>query len=338
MEKLSGIEVFLASLQSVGSWKTFLSYAVIAGIVAWIGLYTNSTILLIAAMLLAPFASPAMNTAIATARGDLSLFRKSLTRYVASVSLGIVVAGALSFLMQQRVATTMMVTASEVTNIALLLPLIAGAAGALSLSLSERSSLVTSTATGLVVAAAITPSAAMIGMASALGRWDMARDGLFILLLQLLGINLLGSLLFRYFTGLTPRGPRFHEGRAWVFPVVMGVNLLLVSGMLLWQLSDPPNLQRASRSQEAAAEVQAVVSESSLATLVENNVRFTRPSIEGQNTLLGTLYVQKPTNSLLSSEEISQQLTRDIQARLQQRFNVTPLIDVIVLEPPPAAP
>lgn len=60
--------------------------------------------------------------------------------------------------------------------------------------------------------------------------------------------------------------------------------------------------------------------------------------IEGQNTLLGTLYVQKPTNSLLSSEEISQQLTRDIQVRLQQRFNVTPLIDVIVLEPPPAAP
>jgi hypothetical protein len=65
----SPIEVFLGGLQSVGSWKGFLGYAVAAGLVVWIGLITNTVYLLTAAMLIAPFAGPAMNAALATARG-----------------------------------------------------------------------------------------------------------------------------------------------------------------------------------------------------------------------------------------------------------------------------
>ncbi len=71
VQERSPIEFFLAGLQSVGSWTGFLGYAAAAGIVVWIGLYTNSSFLLVAAMLIAPFAGPAMNVALATARGDL---------------------------------------------------------------------------------------------------------------------------------------------------------------------------------------------------------------------------------------------------------------------------
>jgi hypothetical protein len=70
VEERSPIEVFLSGLQSVGSWKGFLGYAAAAGVVVWIGLFTNTSYLLVAAMLIAPFAGPAMNVAIATARGD----------------------------------------------------------------------------------------------------------------------------------------------------------------------------------------------------------------------------------------------------------------------------
>ncbi len=71
VEERSPIEIFLSGLQSVGSWRGFLGYAALAGFVVWIGLYTNTSYLLVAAMLIAPFAGPAMNTAIATAWGDL---------------------------------------------------------------------------------------------------------------------------------------------------------------------------------------------------------------------------------------------------------------------------
>jgi len=43
VEERSPIEIFLSGLQSTGSWKGFLSYAAIAGVVVWIGLYTNVT-------------------------------------------------------------------------------------------------------------------------------------------------------------------------------------------------------------------------------------------------------------------------------------------------------
>ena len=68
VQQRSPLEVFLAGLQSVGSWWGFLSYAALGGIVVWIGLYTNTNYLLVAAMLIAPFAGPAMNLAIATAQ------------------------------------------------------------------------------------------------------------------------------------------------------------------------------------------------------------------------------------------------------------------------------
>lgn len=62
----SSIEVFLGGVQSIGSWQSFLIYAVIAGIIVWIGLYTNSVFLLVASMLIAPFGGPAMNVAISS--------------------------------------------------------------------------------------------------------------------------------------------------------------------------------------------------------------------------------------------------------------------------------
>lgn len=86
VEERSPIEILLSGLQSVGSWRGFLGYAALAGFVVWIGLYTNTTYLLVAAMLIAPFAGPAMNTAIATAWGDRKLLWRSILRYFAALS------------------------------------------------------------------------------------------------------------------------------------------------------------------------------------------------------------------------------------------------------------
>lgn len=67
---------------------------------------------------------------------------------------------------------------------------------------------------------------------------------------------------------------------------------------------------------------------------VDADVRFTRANIAGQNTLLGVVYVQR-NSTTLPAEEIRAQLTAAIHTRLRaQGFNVTPLIDVNVLEAP----
>ncbi len=189
-------------------------------------------------------------------------------------------------------------------------------------------------AVGMLVAASLAPPAGIVGMASAIGKWDMAVSGLFLLLLQLAGINLTASLLFRVF-GLSARGARYNRGKKWVFPAALGVTVAVLAGLLAWQFSTPPNLQRSTRAGRAAAQIQNVVESSGLAKLVEANVRFTRPSIKGQNTLRGVVYVQRQAGVTEPDQQIRARLTRAIQTDLlAEGFNVTPLIDVSVLEPP----
>jgi len=331
----SPIEIWLSGLQSIGSWQSFLGYTVAASLVVWIGMFTNTIFLLVAAMLIAPFAGPAMNVAIATARGDKTLLWRNLLRYFTALALTIAITAALSLLLQLQVATGMMVDVSQISAVTVLLPLVAGAAGALNLVEADRNSLVSGTAVGLLVAAALAPPAGLIGMASALQRWDMVQSGIFLLLLQLLGINLAGSLVFRAY-GLDPTGSRYERGQPAISYISIGLSAALLLGMLGWQFYSSPNLQRSSRSQQAASVVQAVITDSSLVQLVEVDLRFTRPSIPRQDTLLGVVYVQREPDVDLPDEQIRQQLTHDIQQELlAQGFNVTPLIDVNVLEQPP---
>jgi hypothetical protein len=162
----------------------------------WVGLLTDTVFLLVAAMLIAPFAGPAVNAAIATARGDAGLLGRALARYLAAVA------------------------TATVSGVAVLLPLAAGAAGALQLVQSERSSLVSGAAVGLLVAAALAPPAGVVGMAATLGAWEMVGNAAFLLALQLAGINLAGALVFRL-SGVTSRGSRYPRGRPWVVSVAL---------------------------------------------------------------------------------------------------------------------
>lgn len=329
----SPVEVWLNALQSIGSWRGFLGYAIAAGIIVWIGMYTNTSYLLVAAMLIAPFAGPAMNVAIATATGERRLLRRNLVRYFMSLALMIAVTAVLSLILQLERATIMMVDASEISSVAILSPLVAGAAGALNLIQDEKNSLVSGTAVGVLVAASLAPPAGLIGMAAAIGRWDMAVNGVFVLMTQLVAINLAGALVFRVY-GLDATGSRYERGRTRFFYVSLAVSAVMLVALLGWQFSSSPGLQRATRAQRAAAETAEVVAQNDLVTLVEANFRFTRPVTEGQETLLGVVYVEPSTSTTVSAAQIEESVMREIQQHLFQEFQVKPLVSVTFLDAP----
>lgn len=231
IETRSPIEIFLSGLQSIGSWKGFIGYAIITSLVVWIGLFTNTSYLLVAAMLIAPFAGPAMNTAIATARGDWPLLKQGLIRYFVSLITTIAGTCILSLLFQQQIATPLMVDNSQISSAAILLALSAGAAGALNLVQSERDSLVSGAAVGMLVAASLAPPAGVVGMAAAIGKWEMVKSGVFLLFMQLIGINLTGSVLFRLF-GLNSEGPRYSRGHRRIFLSSLFMTTVLAGSIL----------------------------------------------------------------------------------------------------------
>ena len=334
VQSRSPLEVFLAGLQSVGSWKGFLAYAVAGAVIVWVGLFTNSSFLLVAAMLIAPFAGPAMNVAIATARGDGLLLKKGLIRYLSAIAVTILVTAGLSLIFNQELASNAMVESSKVATVSVLLPIIGGAAGALNLVQADRSSLVSGTAVGMLVAAALAPPAGTAGMAIALGLWSMVLNCLFLLVLQLAGINLAAAAVFRLY-GLSLKGARYKRGSKWVFPVTIAVTTAVLASLLSYQFISDPNLQRSSLEQRANAEVQKVIKDSDLAKLVKSSVSFTRADIEDQNTLLCLIYVERANDAIASDREISDRLTIMIQNHLISKdFSATPLVNISVLESP----
>ena len=326
----SPLEIFVSGLQSIGSWTGFLGYAFCAGIVVWTALFTNTIYLLTAAMLIAPFAGPAMTLALGTARGDWELARRSVLRYFSSLLVCIATAWALNMLFGHGVATSQMVENSIISAVSVMLPLAAGAAGALNLCQSERSSLVTAAGPGALVAASLAPPAGVIGMAAAIGRWDMMQSAVYVLLLQLVAINASGAVIFALF-GLAPRGVRYDRGRRWIRYATYAVTIGALAALLTWQFWSLPNLQRSSVSKRISEEIHEAVDQSQLAKLIEANSRFTRADIEGQNSVLAVVYVQKADGVKLSDGEVKDELTRRITERINARdFNVTPLVDVTV--------
>ncbi len=334
VEPRSALEVFLQGVQSIGSWPSFLIYAGIAGVIVWIGMYTNSVFLLVAAMLIAPFGGPAMNVAIASARGDGHLLKGSILRYFVALVVIVAVTLLLSLLFGQTIATAQMISTSEVSATAVLLPLAGGVAGALQLVQSERSSLVSGTAIGMLVAAALAPPAGLIGMAIAIGRPEMVVSGVFLLLLQLAGINISCATVFRLY-GVHPQGTVYARGKRRFFPIALGVSALALALLLSWQFSSTPNLLRSSRTQKAVSVVQKVIENDPYVSLVESDVRFTRANIPSQDTLLSTVYVQPRKGQDIAAESTGRRLRTEIQSELlSEGFNVTPLVNVTVLEPP----
>lgn len=325
VEMRSPLEIFLAGLQSVGSWKGFLAYAAAAGMIVWVGFFTNTIFLLIAAMLIAPYAGPAMNLAIGTARGDTTLIRRSLVRYFAGLGVSMVVAAAMTLLLRQEVATSLMVDVSQISSVAFILPIVAGAAGAINLLESDRSSLVSGAAVGILVAASIAPPVGLVGMAGALGEWEMAGGGLFLLILQLVAINLSGAAVFRM-AGLSSKGARYDRGRAWLSITSLSLSALLLAGLLVIQFREPPTLQRSTEAQRATAEIQKAVEMTGVAHLVEANVRFTRSNIGGQNSMLCVLYVQ-PIGSSYTDAQVRSAVEKAVHDRLGME-NVTALLSV----------
>ncbi len=331
----SPMEILISGLQSIGSWQGFLGYATAAGVVVWLGLLLNSSFLLVAAMLIAPFAGPAMNTAIATARGDLNLLWHTILRYVAALSVTIVTAGILSIIFGQSAVTQSMASTANISATSILLPLAAGAAGALSLAQSQRSSLVSGAAIGILVAAALAPPAALVGMATVMGRWELVLSGGFLLGLQLVGINLSGAVVFRLF-GLSPSGPRYNRGRSWVVWLSLAVTIAGLAGLMLLQFgTTSPTLQRTTVEQRVRSTVLDTIKQDGSVEAASTTVNFTRADIQNQNTLLIQVYAQRKSGTTASDAALKTRITTEVQRVVDaHEKNVTPLVDVTILQPP----
>ncbi|MHA6249084.1 DUF389 domain-containing protein [Pontibacter sp. CAU 1760] len=328
----SPIEIFLGGLQSVGSKTGLMIYSIAGAVLVWVGLYTGTSYLLVAAMLVAPFAGPAMNAALAAASGKMGLLKQSLLRYFMAIGTGIIVSYLLSLFVNQQHATPMMVSVSQISKVAVLLPLVAGVAGGINLVQSQRDSLVSGAAVGMLVAASLAPPTGLIGMALNFGNWQLIRSGIFLLLLQLAAIQLSAALVFRYMGKVTVKGVRFADGKEYVYKLSLGASVLLLAGFLYWQFAGQPGLQKASLNTEITEVMQKALSEMKDIESIEVSARFTRGSLENLNPVICELYIYN-RNKNLTDEQVKKLVSDVLYKRIREKeFNAAPMFNITVLD------
>lgn len=330
----SPYEVVLAGQQSAGSWKGFLAYAAVAGVVVWLGLFTETWYLLTASMLIAPYAGPAMNTAIAIVTGRSGLLGHSLFRYATGIAVTAIISGLLTVVAGQHVATDLMAEVLTITLAAFLLPTAAGVAGASFLVQSEHSSLISGAAVGILVAASLAPPAGGLGMALALGRPDLVVLAAFLIALQLTGITA-SAIVVLWLYGVRPRRVRFGSHRPRMLIVGLVASVALTGVLVATQWLSAPLLMQGSEERHAAEIATSFLDAHEQVTVLGVAAQVASAQVPGVPRIVVEPRVERHDDTSPAGEleaELERALVRELQDRIS---SVVPHVDVTVFDPPP---
>lgn len=177
----------------------FLILTFLSTIVAAIGLLENNVAVIIGAMVIAPLLGPNIALALATTLGDKTLMLDSLKTNLAGVSLALIISMAIGWLWPYSDPGPEILSRTNVGFDGILLALASGAAAALSLSSGIASALV-----GVMVAVALLPPTATLGMMLVMGNYDLATGAALLLAINVVCVNLSASLVF-VLKGIRPR-------------------------------------------------------------------------------------------------------------------------------------
>ena len=156
----------------------------------------------------------------------------------------------------------------------------------------------------------------------------MGLGGLFIVTLQLFGINLAGALV-RIFE-VSAEEPSLERGSRWLFPVGLAASVLVVGTLFAVHLGSAPELVRPSLAQRAAYQMGQAVDAGDVARTVQTSASFTRAD-PGQETLLGVAYAQRD-EGVAGDSEVLERLEARVVRYLLGDADFTPLVKVELLD------
>ncbi|WP_235942651.1 DUF389 domain-containing protein, partial [Salinimicrobium oceani] len=187
----------------------------------------------------------------------------------------------MTLLFPLQTLTPLMEQVSQVSKFAVLLPLVSGFAGALNICQSERDSLVSGAAVGILVAASLAPPVGLVGAGLYMMDWQVVLSSLFRILLQLLGIHIAATLVFYFYGKVSPRGVRFLKGSKKLGIITTGVVILGIGAMMFWQFSQPPFLRKASMNTELNEVLNTELQKIPYILVLNKDVTFTNEKFEG---------------------------------------------------------
>ena len=170
----------------------YLLLMVLSTVLASLGLFLNSTSVVIGAMVLAPLMAPIISLSMGLLRSDLALTRKSLATLGTGVMLALLFSATMALLLPYEKATSEILARTTPSILDLLVAVISGMAGAYA---NARES-VSKSLPGVAIAVALVPPLCVSGIGLGWFNLDIFRNALLLFLTNLVGITLAASITF----------------------------------------------------------------------------------------------------------------------------------------------
>lgn len=179
--------------------SNFLLLVVLSTIVAAIGLIENNVAVVVGAMVIAPLLGPNIALAFATSLGDKELFWRSLKTNAAGLTLALAMSLVIGLIWPVNVESRELMARTDVGLDSVALALASGAAAVLSLATGLSSALV-----GVMVAVALLPPTATLGMMLGSGQQTLAMGAALLLAVNVVCVILSAKVVFLA-RGVKPR-------------------------------------------------------------------------------------------------------------------------------------
>jgi uncharacterized hydrophobic protein (TIGR00271 family) len=209
-------EVETRTSESIELSATFLAFMALACLIASVGIFTGSPILIVGAMVVGPEFGPLAGICVAAVERRLGVALRSLTALAIGFPVGITAAFLFTLLCEatglvdanfKSIDNPLTQFIAEPDEFSFIVAVFAGAAGVLSLTSAKSGALV-----GVLISVTTIPAAANIGVAAALGNWADWRGAMAQLSLNLIAIILAGITTIYVERLLFERRRRRHLG------------------------------------------------------------------------------------------------------------------------------
>lgn len=219
-ERASREELYNSIAGGVHMDANFILLVILSTVVASVGLETDNVAVVIGAMVIAPLLGPNLAFAFATAIGDRSLMLSAAKSSVLGAALSVAVAAALALIVTPNVNSTELLARSSLHYGGVVLALASGAAAALSVTTGLPATLV-----GVMVAVALLPPAATLGIMAAAHKPSLAIGAAMLFGANIACINLAAQVVF-IAKGIRPR--RWHERKSALKAVIVNITTWFV--------------------------------------------------------------------------------------------------------------
>jgi len=186
-------------VKNAGVDLNFIVLVILSTVVAAIGLIENNVAVVIGAMVIAPLLGPNLALSLGTALGDMPLVRKATVTLLVGIFSATALSVVLGFLWPSELNSPELLARTDAGLDAVALALASGAAAALSLTTGLSSVLV-----GVMVAVALLPPAATLGLMLGQGNSELAIGAGLLLAVNIVCVNLASKIVF-LIKGINPR-------------------------------------------------------------------------------------------------------------------------------------